>query len=339
MEAKHDLKNMAANCSSLLTPRRVVRALRRRILHMLYPEPPALPNSMQIYLGYSEADLEVFPPFDIKPAPQPGFVTDFHGGRTRTALLWNGVQHLDGTVQPLPIPADYHAETIEWVGTLRSVLEASGGYAVMEVGAGMGPWLVAAGVAARLRGLSPIRLAGIEADPVRFAAMHQNLADNGFDPDAHALIQGAAGVQSGVAHWPVRRDPRNDAGLRPVRDGVAEDLDYYEGNAGKMMEVQVHALGDLLARQPRWDLLHVDIQGGEAELCAGAIEAISHSVRRLVVATHSRVLDGAVMTILRDAGWRLEAEKPTRFLPQDGVASLERMTTHDGTQVWRNPRL
>ncbi len=321
------------------TPRRIVRALRRRVRRLLHPEPPAPPDELQIYRGYTQADLAVFEPFDIRPAPTPGFVTDFHGGRTRTSLLWDSARPLDGTVLPRPIPADYHAETIEWVGTLRSVLEARGGYAAMEVGAGMGPWLVAAGVAARLRGLSPIRLAGIEADPARFAAMRQNLADNGFDPDAQMLIEGAAGATAGIAHWPVREDARNDAGMRPVRDGVADDAAYYEGDVGRAMEVKVHALGPLLAREPRWDLLHIDIQGGEGELCAGVIDAMSKHVRRLVVATHSRVLDGAVMATMRAARWRLEAEKPTRFIPQDDIASLERMATHDGTQVWRNPRL
>lgn len=322
------------------TPARIARALRRRVHSLLAPPPPADPVSeLQIYRGYTETDLRVFAPFDIKPLAQPDFVTDFHGGRTRTALLWDGVKHLDGTVQPLPIPADYHAETIEWVGTLRSVLDAKGGFAAMEVGAGLGPWLVAAGVAARLRGLSPIRLAGIEADPARFTSMRQNLSDNGFDPEAQMLIQGAAGATSSIAHWPVRSNSRNDAGLRPLRDGVAEDSAYYEGHAGRTMEVRVHALGELLAGEPSWDLLHVDIQGGEGDLCAGTIDAMSKHVRRLVVATHSRILDGAVMATMRGAGWQLEAEKPTRFIPQADVASLERMATHDGTQVWRNPRL
>lgn len=325
--------------TSRFTPRRIARALRRRARRVRDPQPPAPPDDLQVYRGYTPADLEVFAPFDVKPTPAPGFVTDFHGGRVRTSLLWDSARHLDGTVLPPPVPADYHAEAIEWIGTLRSVLEARGGYRVMEVGAGMGPWLVAAGVAARLRGLSPIRLAGVEADPARFAAMRRNLDDNGFDPDAALLVEGAAGAVAGTARWPVVADARNDAGLRPLREGVAGDRDYYEGDAGRTMEVEVHALADLLAREERWDLLHVDIQGGEAELCAGAIDAISQRVRRLVVATHSRILDGAVMATMRDAGWRLEAEKPTRFLPDDDVASLERQTTHDGTQVWRNRRL
>jgi len=38
------------------------------------------------------------------------------------------------------------------------------------------------------------------------------------------------------------------------------------------------------------------------------------------------------------AGWILENEKPTRFVFDVDTSSLERMTTHDGTQVWRNPR-
>jgi len=38
-------------------------------------------------------------------------------------------------------------------------------------------------------------------------------------------------------------------------------------------------------------------------------------------------------------GWELENEKPPRFTWQTGAVSLLSMITHDGTQVWRNPRL
>ena len=100
----------------------------------------------QIYRGYCATDLEVFAPFDIHPPPTPGFITDFHGARARCSLLWDGLDALSGTTLPLPVPGDYHSEAIEWIGTLRSVLAARDGFTAMEVGAGMGTWLVASGV-------------------------------------------------------------------------------------------------------------------------------------------------------------------------------------------------
>jgi len=286
----------------------------------------------------------VFAPFDINPQPTPGFITDFHGARTRCSLLWDDFNAVDGTTRPIPVPCDYHAETIEWIGTLRSVLEARGSFTAMEVGAGIGPWLVASGVAARLRGLAPIRLTGIEGDPGRFAMMRENLGDNGFNPDAQTLIQGAAGSVAGTARWPVVRDPRNVAGARPLRveEGsiAPKDLDYwYDGNPSDTIEVKVFAFSELLEREARWDLVHMDVQGGEAELCRSALATLTARVSRLVIGTHSRVLDGEVMATLHGAGWVLEAEKPTRFIFNSVLTSLERMTQHDGTQVWRNQKL
>ena len=38
-------------------------------------------------------------------------------------------------------------------------------------------------------------------------------------------------------------------------------------------------------------------------------------------------------------GWLLENEKPPRFAWQAGAPSLIAMTTQDGIQVWRNPKM
>ena len=67
---------------------------------------------------------------------EPGFVTAFLGVRTRMAFL-AGVSAPEGIVLGLPIPTDdLHAETVEWIGLLESVLAARGSFAAMELGAG-----------------------------------------------------------------------------------------------------------------------------------------------------------------------------------------------------------
>ena len=310
------------------------------------PAPPPI-NELQIYPGYTPQDLAVLDEFNIThPAPTPGFVTDFIGSRSRTASLWDGVEHLDGQVLPQPVPADYHAETIEWIGMLKSVLAARRCFAAMELGAGMAPWLVASATAARLRGIHDIHLTGVEGDPGRFELMVQHLRDNGIDPDQHTLLQAAVGVTDGVAKWPRLPDPRNAAGARPLRqEGTSgthpneDDARYLRDmNRGRMIEVTVVSLESLLSRLPFWDLVHIDVQGSEHELCQACTQVLTDRVRYLVVATHSRKIDGDMVDTMWRAGWILENEKPARFTFDKNESSLERMGTHDGTQVWRNPR-
>jgi FkbM family methyltransferase len=311
-----------------------------------HPAPPPI-NELQIYAGYTPQDLAVLDAFDTAhPAPAPGFVTDFIGSRSRTASLWEGLEHLDGQVLPRPVPADYHAETIEWIGVLKSVLTAQGSFAAMELGAGMGPWLVASATAARLRDIHDIHLIGVEGDPGRFEWMVQHLRDNGIDPDQHTLLQAAVGVAQGVARWPRLPDPRNAAAARPLREQGAsgsqpneDDTKYLKGmSSGGMIEVTVISFENLLRKLPFWDLVHIDVQGTEHELCQACIQLLTDRVRYIVVGTHSRKIDGDMVDTMWGAGWILENEKPTRFVFNKDISSLERMGTHDGTQVWRNPK-
>lgn len=273
--------------------------------------------------------------FRHEPAPEPGFIVDRLGVRTRSSLLWDGVQHLDGTVLGPPLICDFHAEAIEWVGLLKAAGGASGQYVAMELGAGWAPWLVAGAHVARTRGITDIRLLGVEADPGHFAAMRQHLIDNAFDPDRHVLLHGAVGAVGGHACWPSVADPRNEWGLAPAEDGGE---DYLGRHFTDTIDVEIFAIAGLLEREPVWDLVHIDVQGGEVDLCQAIVIMLQERVRRLVIGTHSRVIDGALIALLQPRGWVLENEKPARMTFAAGAPTLEAMTTHDGTQVWRNLR-
>jgi hypothetical protein len=299
------------------------------------------------YLGYRREDLSVFTHFNSTiPQPTPGFVTDFHGSRARISSLWDGLQHLDGVVLPEPVPGDYHADTTEWLGVLKAVLASGDSFAAMELGAGIGPWLVASTVAARLRGIDTIRLLGVEADPGRFALMVQNFHDNMIDPNEHTLICGGVGTVSGKAKWPRIADPRNFSGGRPIRKYGDqqetldnEDIKYLEGLLNGFVDVDIISFEQLLAIQPRWDLVHLDVQGTEVELCTTCLTKLSECVRYLVVGTHSRKLDGDLLALMYRAGWDLEHEKPVGFSYNKQLQTLERMSRTDGVQVWRNPNV
>ncbi len=304
------------------------------------PDGPAPAAEMQAFRGYEPADLEIFERFRPEPAPpEPGFVVDFLNVRTRISSLWEAARHLDGQRTGLPVPCDHHAEAIEWIGLLRAAAEARDAYVAMELGAGFGPWLVAGAAAARHRGITEIRLCGVEADPDHYASLRRHLADNGLDPDAHALHNAAVGAVAGTARWPKASDPVNDWGMRPARDDDAADAGYLGGRLDRFVDVQILAAADLLRAEPRWDLVHVDVQGWEAEVLAACGPELDARAHRLVVGTHSRKLDGDVLALLHGRGWMLENEKPTRFTHDPAAPTLESMASMDGTQVWRNPRL
>lgn len=168
--------------------------------------------------------------------------------------------------------------------------------------------------------------------------MAVHLADNGFTPSDHALLMGAVGVRAGTARWPVIADARDDWGSRPTEFGSGE-VDYLGRTFERYIDIDVFAITDILKRERRWSLAHIDVQGAEYDICEAALPELQSRVAWLVVGTHSRLIDGKLMDLLYRAGWELENEKPCRLRYHAKARSLEAMTTCDGVQVWRNPKL
>jgi len=296
-------------------------------------------GSLQIYKGYADSDVEILKAFSQTGLhPQEHFITDFLGGRTRTASLYESAGHLAGHVLGVPVPGDFHAEAVEWIGVIKTALTAERRYVAMEWGAGWGPWLIAGALAAKKRGISDIKLYGVEADPHHFRAMTQHFIDNGFSPSDHVLLEAAIGAEAGTAEWPDEPDERNQWGARPLREGSQQDTDYLLARVDRFLKVDVLEARELVLREPVWDMVHLDIQGWEGEVCRSCIDALTERVRWVVIGVHSRIQDAELLVIFHGAGWILEHEKPTRFTYQQAQNSFESMVAADGTQVWRNPR-
>ena len=301
-------------------------------------------HPLQHYPGFTDADVAIFSRFGGPvPDPDPTYLTDFLGARTRASSLAVPQRVFAGKVVPLPVPGDYHAEAIEYIGLLKSVEAARGQYVVLELGAGWGPWLVSGGLAARRKGITNIRLVGVEADPQHYEFMRAHLADNGFNPDEHRLIKAAVGAEAGKARWPKIQDAANDWGSRPARvegEWVDDhDQNYLGGLLNEFIDVDILDVTDILRLEPLWDLVHVDVQGWELAVCRRAAPLLKERVRYVIVGTHSRKLDGDICDLFHREGWVLEHEKPTQMRFTHGVKELESMNMADGTQVWRNPAL
>ena len=285
----------------------------------------------QIYSGYKPEELSIIREhFCLSPAPVDGFIVDHLGVKTRGSSLWDQVQYLVGTVIPPPIPNDFHAEAIEWIGLLKSVRSARGGFVAMELGAGLGPWVVAGAVAARNAGIRDISLLAVEGDPGHFGFMKQHFLDNGLNPDQHLLLQAAVGARAGRARWPCV-EPRTATARDPIDDDNTIALGTFE--------IAVLAFADLLRKQVRWDLVHVDVQGDQAVIREAALDELNVRAHWLIVGNDSRLIEGQLIHILMRSGWILENEKPVRFAFQPNAPTMESLAQIDGTQVWRNPRL
>jgi hypothetical protein len=295
-------------------------------------------ENLQVFRGYTEEDVALIQSFADKTAKgSPGFITDFMGIKIRTENLWKAARDLDGQVLGIPVPADFHAEALEWVGVLRSVRSAKDQYVAMELGAGFGPWLVAGATGARRQGIRNIRLYGVEGDPKHYQALREHFSDNGIDPVSHELYEGAAAVQDGTAYWPgLQEDEREVWGNRPEQRGLRAT--YWGASGIKLRPITSYSVAKLLCKEPLWDLVHIDVQGHEVAICQSCLPEFNRRVRRIVVGTHSRKLDGDMLALLYGEKWILENEKPTKFVFRTDVPSLEGMTTVDGTQVWLNPR-
>jgi hypothetical protein len=268
---------------------------------------------------------------DLQPDPER--LTNFLGVRIRPAFLPEILAGRAGEVESIPIPANWHADIAEWASALRAVDLAKRTFTMAELGCGWGCWINNTGVAARSAGLD-VHLIGVEGDEghVRFA--HEAAADNGFSDDQVTIHRGIAAADAGTALFPVQQRSGKEWGLEPVF-GVTEEEQERAVRSGRFEALPMISLQNVIGERPRLDLLHIDIQGGEADLVDGCRPLLAERVAYLLIGTHSREIEGRLFTTLLADGWRLEIERPAILALNPTGPS----TTVDGVQGWRNLRL
>ncbi|MBS0243743.1 MAG: class I SAM-dependent methyltransferase [Proteobacteria bacterium] len=269
-------------------------------------------------------------------APDPSFVTNAFGVKINPKFMPHILTPLKGQVERPPIPANWHADIAEFAAAFRAIELSQDRFAVAELGCGWGCWLNIAGVVARRRGLA-VKLIGVEGDSGHIAFMRECCSDNGFSPQQVVAIHGIAAARSGVAMFPRQATPGVDWGLEPIFGATARQIRKHTAS-GKYDKLEMISLSDITSAHGPLDLLHIDIQGGEADLIENSQSVLSKQVAYLVVGTHSRLIEGRITEVMRDAGWRLEVERPAINMvvgdpPVIGDVGI------DGVQGWRNPWL
>ena len=336
---------------------KIKRAI-KRVLHNLSDEEPAgnpavnpqCPSPLQVYTGYEEEDFPVIRKFaTFAAAVDASHYIDGFGVKTlfECVPFVNPATLNTGRLE-FPVPDDgFHAEAIEYVA-LADALQRSqenASFCAVEVGAGWGPWITAAGVIARRRGSGKISLIGVEASSNRFSLMCRHLETNGLRPPAVSgedaqhgniftrLFNGAIWTHDGVILFP-ESDVADMGSAATTSDGETD----YRGAKSANKPIPCRKLDTLLQGLGTVDFMHIDIQGAELELLQDQIGWVSRNVRTMMIATHSRPIEGKLMELLFDHGWQLHREKPCR-VDWHKDCSLAGRTVVDGSQYWLNGKL
>jgi FkbM family methyltransferase len=293
---------------------------------------PVRPLHDALFHYYCEFDAEALLQrhHAVDQIAEPGIIRNFLGTRIEPAVYPTILAAKGGTVEPIPNPGNWHADIAEWASALRSVEKAQDTYRIIELGCGWGCWITNMGVAARGRGLE-VDLVGIEGDLHHLENARRTLALNGFGPDAFRLYHGVAAARPGKAIFPRPGAGQSHFGAAPVFDPGRAALRA----AATSPDVQVVdcLTLDTLAKGKPVDLLHIDIQGGEADFVEGNTGAMARLVRRVLIGTHSREIEGRLCGHFLKLGWRLEMERPA-IAPVSAGRPVIRI---DGVQLWANP--
>lgn len=241
---------------------------------------------------------------------------------------------------------------LEWIDVLCAVDEARGKFVMVELGAGYGPWLIAAAVALRQIEGPPCLLIAVEAEPTRYAWITQHFRDNGIDPGPHKFVR-AAIVPEGSPEkaWFQVGDPRSTYGasLRPAATVPTIITHRWQGVWATAQRLVKRLLGEprpqkvvtislsaLLSGVDHVDLLDLDIQGAELAVLESAIDILNTKVRRIHIGTHSRDIESGLRILFEKHGWDKVFDYPTNSLSDTPYGKFE---FHDGVQSWVNPRL
>ena len=287
-------------------------------------------NRRPVISGCLQSEAEqLFRNFQCHQGPgRSGYVTNFLGGITSVSVI-DSLARFSGRVEGYPIPRNFHGDVLEWVGTLRAVLEAKHRFTMIELGAGWAPWCVVGYLASTQRAIPDIHLIAVEGDRGHIRFARENFAANNVPESCVTLIHGIAGIEDGEALFPQARNASH------TYDGAATAPQTHPADGDGLEQVLSYRLETLGRGYTPIDLIHCDIQGAETALFEQALPWANAAVRRIVIGTHSFAIDRALITLFGRAGWQAEGINACVIREEAGAPTC----IADGTQIWHNPNL
>lgn len=292
------------------------------------------PGMNALYNYYCEFDaIDTLQRYaDTTQQPEEGFVRNFLGVKVPPAVFPPILDPMSGLVEPIPDPGNWHADIAEWAAALRAVDGSGDMFRVIELGCGWGCWITNTGHAARKTGRS-VDMIGIEGDSNHLKNAVLTLEANGFTDDTYTLFHGIAAGKPGQAIFPNPEAGSAAWGGEAIFSPDRKTLKRAQSD-DSVQVLDCYTLGQL-SKDNTVDLLHIDIQGAETEYVKGNIDDMDRLVRRVLIGTHGRVIEGQLQEFFLAHGWRMEMDRPTIAPLRDGVPVLG----IDGVQLWANPKL
>jgi FkbM family methyltransferase len=233
---------------------------------------------------------------------------------------------------------------LELGAILMAVDSAQGGFAMMELGAGTGPWTAQAACAAAARALRPRHFLAVEAEPERFVWLKDNLLQNAILPSEMDLVHAAVLPKSKHAMqvlFPVGTPLFAGWGAQTSGGrGSSREINYAGRTENARLEPSpvVSLLGLLIRSKHIYDIAHIDIQGAELEVLEEAAQVLASRLRAVAVGTHGDAVAKQLAKLFSGLGWRC-------IVAVDGNSSYDvngtKVSTKglDGFQHWVNPTL
>jgi FkbM family methyltransferase len=281
--------------------------------------------------------LAHFPPW--RGRVNAGLLVNFLGVTERAAYL--NAPHPEERFVTTDYPA-FDEMYFEWIDLLEAVLAARRArqreFTMIELGAGFGRWIVNA--AAALRAIAPgsgpePRLIAVEAEPTHFAWIADHLRDNGFDSTAATLIPAAVAPVDGEALFYTGAASAWWGQEMYEPTGRRKQIADVNGESVQLARVRAVSLNTILAPLDRVDLIDMDIQGAELDVCRAAASELNAKVHRVHIGTHRPWIDLGLRDLFASLGWRNVWDFPCKRTQTMPFGEID---FEDGVQAWVNPR-
>jgi FkbM family methyltransferase len=282
---------------------------------------------------------------EVLKSRDPNCYINWLGIETDARMFPHGRQLQGRVIADLPLGSlgdNVYGGASEYGALLMAVEGASrrggGILTVVELGAGWGPWISAAGLAGRKLGMKSINLVGVEAEPDRFAQMGEHMTRNGLITNNSdmtiRLIQGAAWKENTTLKF--GSNTAADHGGAATADNECKD---YRGAEVQFMNVPAYDLPTICQGLGIIDYMHWDIQGAEFEVAEGGVDYMNEHVRSVFIGTHSPLIDGQLLDMFYKNQWDVVSFDPCPITYNRNKASLRAMAIRDGEIFATNPRI
>jgi FkbM family methyltransferase len=279
----------------------------------------------------------------INPIPYPDGVIDYYGTRVPISCAPYLESHRGVHMLSPPYPDDViRAGFVEYLAVMDSIIYATGSrYQMAEIGASYGPFAaIATNLAFKASATRPVSVRLVEAARNGSDVITHNMFENGFIINPlfdMRIFNCAAASQHCTLYFP-DVDCGVDNGAAFSTEKVSIDVRHKEVES---LEVEGVPLDEIIASfdlSNPIDLFHIDIQGAELHVVTDGIGMLNRYVKRLMIASHSRYVEGVLLETLHRNGWDVIAEEPVCFNYNSTMREFVGMTTKDGSLYFKNRR-